>query len=421
MRSAVVSGLGPNGVMAALELLRSGYHVTVVEKRPGYTRPIHLHLRESYLEDVRRLSPELHAQLMEISTPIAENLRDKPATPGKGWFRRLFAKTTAPPEEPADIVTSRLGLPLLRHVRLDAAERLFFAHLDRQSVVLRRGFILDLAPDQGRYRATIRKAQSDEPPEDLGSPDIIVLAEGGKSATVGQLGLESVRFSYPKHFMSAHVAIPFGPRTRRIDTDVRQLVGDPALSPAPVSLWACGHGDPDEGTWIVIEVPEELIAQLPAQAEEYFLEGATRLLEGRADRETIRRSLDAGAVLAGSRSGNGTFAGTFKFEQQCLRFPAAGENVVVLGDAAGMGHHALSSGLEMGACDLIPLQRLVQDLNAGTPQKGAIERYAQTVYRSRITLLALGMREYYPNLAADPLDTLHRAAELFDPGDDDEC
>ena len=35
---AVVSGLGPNGVAASLELLNRGFQVTVVEKRPGYGR-----------------------------------------------------------------------------------------------------------------------------------------------------------------------------------------------------------------------------------------------------------------------------------------------------------------------------------------------------------------------------------------------
>ncbi len=447
MKSAVISGLGPNGVLAALELLQHGYQVTVIEKRPSYTRPIHLHLRASYLEDVRRLSPELHAKVMEISTAIEENSRVRHLPPGpvpnhlKRWmdsFRNIFQagqpKSEAPEEYP---VRSRLTTPPLRHLRLDSAERLFFSHLDELAhqpshpVTIRRGFILDLEPDgSGRYRASIRDANAHDakPAEDLGSPDLVVLAEGGKSTSVRQLGLESVRFSYPKYFMSAHADVPFGPRTSRIDTNAHVLLNRPSVAPAEVSLWASGHGDPSEGTWIVIEIPEELLNQSPQDAERYFLEGAMLLLAGDPSaqgdelRDKITQALKKSDILKNTRgstlgavdcSERAPFAGTFKFEQQCLRHPAAGHNVVVLGDAAGMGHHALSSGLEMGACDLGPLGRLAQELAAAQEPKACISRYADAVFRSRISLLALGMREYYPNLLGDPLEELHRAAELF--------
>ena len=40
-------------------------------------------------------------------------------------------------------------------------------------------------------------------------------------------------------------------------------------------------------------------------------------------------------------------------------------------------------------------------------------RSEETVCRSRITLLSLGMCEYYPNLGVDPLDILPRAADVF--------
>lgn len=107
-----------------------------------------------------------------------------------------------------------------------------------------------------------------------------------------------------------------------------------------------------------------------------------------------------------------TFAGTFKFEQQCLRYPAAGKNVVVLGDAAGMGHHALSSGLEMGALDLVPLGELSERLARGEEPEKCLSRYADAVFQSRLKLLAIGMNEYYPNSTSGRLKMLQLAAEL---------
>lgn len=426
-REAVVSGLGPNGVAAALELLNRGYRVTAVEKRANYTRPIHLHLRATYLADVQRLSPELHRRLMEIATPIVENSRT-----GESDQAPLRDRRNRPREGEACPIWSRITAPLERHVRLDSAETLYYEYLEELAaapssrLTIRRGSVLSLKQgDDGYYRVRLQTADE---VEELGIPELVVIAEGGKSTTVQELGLESVRFSYPKYFMSAHVEVPFGPRTLRIDTDVRQLVDDPGVASTEVSLWASGHGDAQEGTWVVIEVPEELLSQDSDEAEDYFVRGAALLMSdvsGELTIEQLRGKVQAthekGALLSRERGGNepgmkATFAGTFKFEQQCLRYPAAGQNVVVLGDAAGMGHHALSSGLEMGACDLVPLGRLCEDLSVSADS--AIRAYAEAVFQSRIRLLGLGMNEYYPSSAAGRLSILQRAAAIFgeEPG-----
>ena len=419
-------------MLAALELFRRGYRVTTVEKRPEFTRPIHLHLRPSYLEDIRRISPELHRRLMIISTPIEENERlasthtePQPAYPQD---RRSSARAGSPCP-----VWTRLSTPPSRHVRLNHAESLFcqFIHeiegAHEPRFVIQRGYELGLrSTDSDRYEVFSRRQEGGRI-EDLGAPDIVVIAEGGKSDSVRALQLENVRFSYPKYFMSAHIDLPFGPRTRRIDTDLTKLVEQPGFPSTPLSLWASGHGEYDEGTWIVLEVPERLLDQHAEQAHEYFLRGATLLMEDTAEngsqahlREQISAALRQGAHLARKSVGlpdveaasKPTFAGTFKFEQQCLRFPAAGSNVVVLGDSAGMGHHALSSGLEMGVLDLIPLGRLCDHLQEGNDPKQGIAEYASTVFSSRLRLLAIGMNEYYPNAKGGRLQMLQRAAEF---------
>lgn len=426
-KSAVVSGLGPNGVAAALELLNRGFEVTAVEKRSSYTRPIHLHLRSTYLEDVRRLSPDLHQRLLAIATPIEENSRcyesgEEPVA------NQIQDRRSRPRQENPCPVWSRITTPTERHVRLDNAERLYFEYLEElaaapgSKLTIRRGSMLNLERgENGYYRVLLKGKETD----DLGIPQLVIIAEGGKSVSVRRLGLESVRFSYPKYFMSAHVAISFGPRTRRIDTDVRELVDDPAVASTEVSLWASGHGDCSEGTWVVIEVPESLLNQSSEQAEDYFVKGAVLLMSEVAGemspqelREKIQATQTRGALLSRERGGKApgkttTFAGTFKFEQQCLRYPAAGNNVVVLGDAAGMGHHALSSGLEMGACDLVPLGELCDALAGEVPPEQCLGGYADAVFQSRIRLLGLGMNEYYPNSAAGRLSILQRAAAIF--------
>ena len=296
--------------------------------------------------------------------------------------------------------------------------------------MIQRGFETTLHQVQSHYHRVVLHPgpeQSQQRQQELGIPELVVLAEGGKSTTLQQLGLHTVRFSYPKYFMSAHISVPFGPRTRRIDTDVRQLCLEPSVVPADVSLWASGHGDSAEGTWIVIEVPEALLSQDPQQAEDYFVRGALLLCQADGNSpeqltQKIRQALKKGAILSKKRgrpvpgieaAEKTPFAGTFKFEQQCLRHPAVGHNVIVLGDAAGMGHHALSSGLEMGACDLGPLSVLARRLQQGDRPEDCLGEYAEAIFRSRIKLLGLGMSEYYPNLPSDKLEMLHRAADIF--------
>ena len=430
----MVSGLGPNGVAAALELFNRGYRVMVVEKRQRFTRPIHLHLRETYLNDIRRLSPELYKRLMAIATPILENSRlagqasdpvpnhiqDRRATPRRGQPCPVWSRLSSPPQ---------------RHVRLDKTESLYYEYLKSlaaapsSSLSIRRGSVLCLEPaDDGYYRVVLQHGMAGET-ESLGVPDLVVIAEGGKSASVRQLALESMRFSYPKYFMSAHIPVPFGPRTRRLDTNVEELVEGTEVASTEVSLWASGHGDSDEGTWVVIEVPEALLNQPSERAEEYFVKGAMLLMSesettfsAQQLRRRIRATLDKGALLSRKRGSNlrgmdaaakSPFAGTFKFEQQCLRYPAAGKNVVILGDAAGMGHHALSSGLEMGAHDLGALGVLCEELAQAKDPEDCIKTYAESVFDSRLKLLGLGMSEYYPDSATGRLKMLQRAAELF--------
>lgn len=433
-RQAVVSGLGPNGVLAALELLSRDFEVTVVEKRPDYIRPIHLHLRATYLQDVMRLSPELYRRLLSIATPIEENSRVETTAP-EPVPNEIRDRRAATREGAACPVWSRLSTSPERHVRLDNTERLYYDYLQEvaaqpsSGLNIKRGSELSLELGRDGFYEVLLQDTSSHEQDDLGAPDVIVIAEGGKSTTVQTLGLESVRFSYPKYFMSAHVPVPFGPRTRRIDTDVRELARDPGTAPADVSLWASGHGDSGEGTWIVLEVPEALLNQEPKQAEEYFLKGTLLLMSepgrqvsGEQLRERLEATFRRGALLGRKRGASlpemeeasrTTFAGTFKFEQQCLRYPAAGKNVVVLGDAAGMGHHALASGLEMGACDLQPLGKLCAGLQGGRPPRECIDEYAEAVFYFRLKLLGMGMNEYYPDAAAGRLRMLQRAAEIF--------
>ncbi|MDP2342794.1 MAG: hypothetical protein Q8O67_17695 [Deltaproteobacteria bacterium] len=372
MRWAVVSGLGPNGMLATLALLRAGWRVTAVEQRERYVRAIHLSLRQSFFDDVAAVDAGLAAALRSIASPIEK-------------LEHVGGPTTAPRSVtlgPNASVRERLLQPAVVHVPLDELERCFALHLEALArthpLEIKRGvFDVDGAAD-GPLSVRVGA-------DTLGTPDLIVVAEGGKSPTARRLARTPVRLSSPKFYISVHVDHALGPVSRRLDSDV--VVGGQRVG---VSSWATGHRDPAKGTWVVVEIPEALHAGRGSQTFDrpYFDDVAVRLL-----------GLSSPPAVT-----PGGFSGTFRFEQQLLLAPTAGTNLVFFGDAAGMGHHALGTGLELGACDL----RALRDVVDGGP----LSAYADAVRASRVVLLAFGMREYDAGSASVPLDVLE--ADLID-------
>ncbi len=364
MANVVVSGLGPNGLFAALSLQAAGHQVTAVERRPSYLRTIHLSLRETWLDDVRRLDQRLFDAVRAIARPIetVEHLGGRPRRP--------------PPVE-LDPVIRRLEAAPHVHVRLDELERVFLARLSelpRVTLELSRQLVLD-GPGP---RFGVAVEESPDRRRVLPVPELIVIAEGGKSPTAKQLGLEMIKLSAPRFYVSVHLDASIGPVTRRLDT---------VVDGSAVSYWAVGHADPNRGTWLVLEIPPHLHEGSPsARIDQAYFELGAMLLLG-----TSRPPQPSAGGLRG----------TFRFEQQLLERPVAGENVCFFGDAAGMGHHALATGLEIGAVDL---PRLLE-LAAGT---SSLDAYAAAVTRSRIAALSYGLREYYPALEADPSGVIER-------------
>jgi len=385
-QTAVVSGLGPNGMLATLQLLASGAEVTAVEQRTTYARAIHLSLRRSYFDDVRAIDSQLCAKLEAIASPIEEA---QWLVARRGTMTRVVERPSAAVPSSLD-VAGRLRQTPSVHVRLDELERVFFDHLaqlsDTTPLTLLRGHQLTLlrSDDNDRYSA-VCTARTRGDVVFVDAPDLVVIAEGGKSPTAAALGKRSRKLSAPRLYISVHVDVPLGPITRRLDTQVEI----PGGGHVDVCFWATGHRDPSKGTWLVLEVPALLHAGKASHTfdRDYFDNASMRLLDLSAPPTLTTHGL----------------MGTFRFEQQLLIDPTAGENVVIFGDAAGMGHHSLGTGLEVGACDLSPLRRAIET--------STTTEYAKAVVASRICLLAFGMREYYADIDVDPTPWLRQALE----------
>ncbi len=371
--TAVVSGLGPNGALAVLQLLRSGFDVVAAEQRPRHERPIHVGVRRSWLDAVGAVSAgdgDLLRRVTATTSPIAHSERRGP---------HGDETTTTVDEAASGATADRLRAAPIVHARIDELERAFAAHLDALArdggrLTLRRGRRVVVVPGAGG-RSTVELIDENGAPPILLAPDLVVIAEGGKSVNARRLDVRAVKLSPPRHYLSVHVRTPIGPITRRVDGEAG-------------SCWATGHADPAKGTWIVVETAAPA-ASLGRDAfdEAAFVVGARRLLDASA-------GLDQGPLAAIDHP----FRGTFRFEQQLLLRPAFGDDVVFFGDCAGMGHHAHCSGLELGACDAAALAILAADLAGGGARRAAVDAYAAAVRRSRVELAAFGLAEYDPAL-----------------------
>ena len=194
MPTAVVSGFGPNGMLAALQLAAAGYDVTGVEQRTSYARTIHLCLRRTYFEDVRALDEALHDKLWAIAAPI-EEIQHVSGT------RETRTRPHASALSPTATVSERLQQDPIVHVRLDELERVFCEHLcgldPRRGIRLMRGTQLVVTAEPGaKAFSAVCGSQV------TSAPDLIVVAEGGKSPTARLLGKRTQKLSTPKLYLS---------------------------------------------------------------------------------------------------------------------------------------------------------------------------------------------------------------------------
>lgn len=432
-KTAVVSGLGPGGLLAVLKLSQLGYHVTGIEQRPDYTRHVNISLRQTYLDDLEALSPELHAKLMQIAVPIERNETYE----FQGGARPV-------PQQPVETdFEKRLTAPKAVNVSIRELEKLFHQHLqgivaeDEKAgrpprITLMREYTVkpEHDPKTDTYKITAEPWRFSEKKasmtaKELGTPDLFVIAEGGKSTSARAVGMEMQKLSRSRTFVSGHVPESLGNKTRRVNAEfmVEHPVGGVPKAREEVSLWATGHTD--KGTWLLMEVPDSMMIDNAHAALDLFLAGKALLFNPTPEQahefkhtHVAELNVPEDHVHAEKAPTYTTgFGGIFKFEQQLMPKPTAGRNVVAMGDAGGMTHADLSAGLEIGIHDLAALTVLASSIQRGEAPDRALESYGSTIYQTRLDALALGMKEFYPDVNPFPKELLDRASRISSEND----
>lgn len=361
VETAVVVGGGPGGLAAAVKLAERGVKVTVLELRAGdYARPHHLNLRQNTVDALHYLG--VFDAVMERS----------------GWMHEehlahdgvSIASTPLPPDAARlhDDALTMLEDDSVLQVRISDVENALYERARALGVSFHDGVRADLLPDaeNGAYSVTMQPVRHDGggfiasgPPTPLGTPDLVVVADGANSQTRAQLGIDFESHSEPRYYLGGQVEVPIGPVTRKY---ARQ-----AEEGGVQRLMATGHAR-YPSVWVSVEVGEGVRTMGHDERVRALCNGASAVLFQEVQPAQI--SWGAGQI-------------TRVQDRIASRF-TAGSNVVLYGDAGRTGDVWTSGGLNLAlTADVLNLMHLVDNLESGRRSRdAALDFYGRHMRRS---------------------------------------
>lgn len=406
LRSIVVSGAGPGGLMAAIAAATDnpGAQITLVEQRsesdPGFhQRPVHLAVKQELLNEIAALSPRAYHALLARSGGPAGLLGTVGVRAGTGETV-LLKPGPGVHTDPRAIGSSPEAItasPPVLQVRISDLEQVLFAELKamRNVKVLTGCDLAFKAGEDGRYALTalrLRKVGNTRVPSgervELGTPDLVYVAEGVRSTSCtgakseDKLGIARTRTTPKGRYMAAHIDESAG------RTNYRCPLPNPE-SKEILRLGAVGHADPAKGTWLLLQVPAN--ASLDGSPEEIKAKNLTlfRTLAAKVLRKTPE---EMASILVNDPR-------PFTLQGDVAEQVTAGQNVLLGGDAAGAAHFAQGVGAVLaGTAHCEAFRDLMRMIKAGLPREEALALYEARIHAAVRAWLEPGLKEFYPNV-----------------------
>lgn len=335
IRTALVIGGGPAGLAAALALTKLDCKVTVVEMRadesgehPLHARPHQISLRQDSLETFKE-----HGAYEDLMSKSGYATREERIHHGP---ERVDFDT----KEPQAVHTARDTIflnPAFIHsdstsqIRISDGEKALYKQALEQGVEFRVGEVADLVHDEqtDNYSALLQKAEVTNDgqlkrhgPQQTFEADLVVAADGAGSPTRKAVGIEFLEESEPVHYLGGLVSQGIGPVTRKVTVNEEDGLKR--------HIMGTGH-DVYDDTWVSVEVtPTE--AALPKEER-------IALLQDKA-KYAVNRPVELTDITWGA--GHVTTVANRRAEKT-----TAGNNLVLIGDAAGTGSVWVGGGLNL--------------------------------------------------------------------------
>ncbi len=382
-RHAVVIGGGPGGLAAAISLAQNGMKVTVLEARaneagdkPAHARTHQISLRQDSLETLKRLGA--------YDDVIANSGFVEHEHHIRGDHENQVSHSKKPEGKAQDhdrwVLDPRLlHTDSVSQVRISDVEKALLKQAEGLGIEVRSGVQASLHKAEGSnsYGVSIRNVAKNGTggykeygeATDLGVPDLVVAADGAGSPTRAALGIEVSEESASKHYLGGHIQKGIGATTRKAaiteESGMRR------------HMMGTGHAKYDQ-TWVSVEItPEE--AKLPPEKRAELLADKAQWVMGE---EISTKDIGWGAGQLTT------------VQNRRAKTTTAGDNVVLIGDAAGTGSVWVGGGLNLAlTTHLSALKSLSTRIQNGADTGAAMQIYDRTLQWATTTWHRAGASE----------------------------
>lgn len=368
-KHAVIVGGGPGGLAAAITLAKMGMKVTVLEARanetgdkPAHARPHQISLRQDSLEMLKTLGA--YDDVIGGAGFVEKEVHIKHDGQTEQVSERVPEGKAQDHDQPGLIRPTLLHTDSVSQVRISDIEKALLKQAQELGIEIKAGVKADLTKSANgtSYDVNIRNVAKDgdgyKPfgeSSSLGTADLVVVADGAGSPTRAALGIDVLEESAAKNYLGGHIQ-------KGIDAQTRKATIIEANG-MERHLMATGHAQYDQ-TWVSVEITPEEAKLPPEQRAQLLAEKSQWVMKQEISTDDIGWGAGQVTTVQNRRADTTT----------------AGDNVVLLGDAAGTGSVWVGGGLNLAlTTHLSALKALVTRMNMGSDRQTSLKIYDQSI------------------------------------------
>ena len=395
-RSAAVIGGSVSGLMASFVLSKHGFDVVLYEKRQTFNRNIQWGVRQSFIDYLACFDQEMAARFFSMASGIPNGYRFF-ADPSSFFEHGAYQHhKRSLPREGACSKGDLSGEQTLDHeiVCLVPAKEL---ETFLNSEVKR----LKAATVRQEEAPVIQYSKADNsfhfPNE---SHDLIVVSEGASGKTRQAAGIESIDLSRTIMQVSGEVYI----RRHGMIIEYLHAVPQADRHREELLLSLLISTDKNKASWIIGDVSSACLSKLQAGSDD-----SQGIIENEFRQIAARTMVNAeqNIVEAGYKGAVGQVT-LFPLQARISRKAVAGCNLVLAGDAVGVGHWSVGGGVHVAAvCHSRRLEELAGSFSRDMKKRSvALQQYNDGVLKDTIAWISRGIKNYYLSIPGDVLEAV---------------